>query len=146
MTPLHLAAWFDRRAITELLLATGAWIGAKDENGRTALHWAAAEGHTQVAASLVGQGADLEARDEAGKTPLHWAVWLNHPDVVELLLSRGGDPLVRDPFGRTTLEIARAQVTTEAGSTPLVHAERRQQIVTACAAIADLLVRRNSPA
>jgi ankyrin repeat protein len=170
-TALHVAAIGNDRAMAVLLLDAGADLNARDDTYQmTPIGWANEEGHEVMVRFLYDRGAEIDLHQAAayglldhvrdlvkrtrrevnanmgGWTPLQLATLWGHPDVVELLLSRGGDPLVRDPFGRTTLEIARAQVSTEAGSTPLVHAERRLQIVTACATIADHLMHRNSPA
>ena len=41
-------------------------VGAKDENGKTALHWAALTGHVDVAKVLIEKGADVDARDNDG--------------------------------------------------------------------------------
>jgi hypothetical protein len=73
---------------------------------------------------------------------LQLATLWGHIDVVKLLLTRGADPLVRDPFGRTALEVARAQVESNAKGTPLVREEHRREIVQACARIAELLEQR----
>jgi ankyrin repeat protein len=170
-TALHFAALDNDRAMAVLLLDAGADLNARDDTYQmTPIGWANEEGHEAMVRFLYDRGADIDLHQAAayglidhvrdlvkrtrrqvnavmgGWTPLQLATLWGHPDVVELLLSRGGDPLVRDPFGRTTIEIARAQVTTEGGSTPLVRQERRLEIVAACSAIADLLMRRNSPA
>ncbi len=132
----------------------------------TPIGWANEEGHEEMVRLLYDRGAEIDLHQAAayglvdhvrdlvkrsrrpvnavlgGWTPLQLATLWGHPDVVELLLSRGGDPLVRDPFGRTTFEIARAQASTAGASTPLVRQERRQEIVTACGRIADLLAQR----
>lgn len=170
-TPLHYAAIANDRAMVILLLGAGADVNARDDTYQmTPIGWANEEGHESMVRFLYDRGAEIDLHQAAayglvdhvrdlvkstrrqvnalmgGWTPLQLATLWGHPDVVELLLSRGGDPLVRDPFGRTTLEIARAQVSTEGASTPLVRQERRQEIVSACSAIADLLARRTSGA
>jgi uncharacterized protein len=170
-TALHHAAIGNNRALVTLLLGAGADLNARDDTYQmTPIGWANEEGHEAMVRFLYDRGAEIDLHQAAayglvdhvrdlvkqtrrqvnalmgGWTPLQLATLWGHPDVVELLLSRGGDPLVRDPFGRTTLEIAKAQVTTEGGSTPLVRPERRQAIVVACGAIADLLTRRRAPA
>lgn len=170
-TALHYAAIANDRATVILLLGAGADVNARDDTYQmTPIGWANEEGHEGMVRFLYDRGAEIDLHQAAayglvdhvrdlvkstrrqvnalmgGWTPLQLATLWGHPDVVELLLSRGGDPLVRDPFGRTTLEIARAQVSTEGASTPLVRQERRQEIVSACSAIADLLARRSSGA
>ena len=170
-TALHHAAIANDRAMVTLLLGAGADLNARDDTYQmTPIGWANEEGHEAMVRFLYDRGAEIDLHQAAayglvdhvrdlvkrtrrqvnavlgGWTPLQLATLLGHPDVVELLLSRGGDPLVRDPFGRTTLEIAKAQVTTEGGNTPLVRQERRHAIVVACGAIADLLIRRQAPA
>lgn len=168
-TALHFAAIGKDRAMAVLLLDAGADLNARDDTYQmTPIGWANEEGHEAMVRILYDRGAEIDLHQAAayglvdhvrdlvkgtrrqvnavmgGWTPLQLATLWGHPEVVELLLSRGGDPLVRDPFGRTTIEIARAQVTTEGGSTPLVRQERRQEIVAACSTIADLLTRRSS--
>ena len=61
-------------ATAEALLAAGAGIDARDNNGRTALHYAAAAGYTDVAKALVDRGADLSAKDVDGVTPAEAAM------------------------------------------------------------------------
>jgi hypothetical protein len=170
-TALHVAALGHDRAMVALLLDAGADVNARDDTYQmTPIGWANEEGHETMVRFLYDRGAEIDLHQAAayglvdhvrdlvkrtrrqvnavmgGWTPLQLATLWGHPDVVELLLSRGGDPLVRDPFGRTALEIARAQVTTEGGSTPLVRQERRQEIVAACSAIAERLMRRTASA
>jgi len=170
-TALHYAAIANDRAMVVLLLGAGAELNARDDTYQmTPIGWANEEGQDGMVRFLYDRGAEVDLHQAAayglldhvrdlvrhtrrpvnslmgGWTPLQLAALWGHPDVVELLLSRGGDPLVRDPFGRTTLEIARAQVRTEGASTPLVRQERRQQLVAACSAIADILLRRSPQA
>ena len=60
------------------LLALGADIDARDNNGGTPLHWAAVwNASPAVATLLLDHGASIEARDDAGWTPLHVVVERN---------------------------------------------------------------------
>jgi ankyrin repeat protein len=168
-TALHIAAIANDRAIVDLLIGAGGDLNARDDTFQmTPIGWANEEGHVDMVRYLFNRGAEVDLHQAAsyglvervremvkgsrrqinavvgGWTPLQLATLWGHLDVVEVLLSRGGDPLVRDPFGRTALEIARAQVATNAKSTPIIREERRQEIVEACARIAERLARRNS--
>jgi ankyrin repeat protein len=166
-TALHVAAIAGDRAMVDLLLSARADVNARDDTYQmTPIAWANEEGHREMVRHLYDRGAEVDLHQAAayglvehvkdlvrssrrqvnvvvgGWTPLQLATIWGHPEVVELLLSRGADPLVRDPYGRTTLEIARAQVATNAQSTPIVRQERRHEIVEACARIAQLLEQR----
>jgi uncharacterized protein len=59
----------DALATAERLLAAGADVNARDDNGRTALHAAASQGYTDVVKFLADQGADVGAKDGDGNTP-----------------------------------------------------------------------------
>jgi ankyrin repeat protein len=166
-TALHFAALSNDRVMVDLLLATGADLNARDDTYQmTPIGWANEEGHEELVRHFYSQGAEIDLHQAAaygitdliktevkrsrrqlnaavgGWTPLQLATLWGHPEVVELLLSRGADPLMRDPFGRTTLEIARAQVESNAAGTRLVHAERRARIVASCVRIGELLQER----
>lgn len=168
-TALHFAAIAGDRAMVDLLLTARADVNARDDTYQmTPIAWANEEGHRDMVRHLYDRGAEVDLHQAAayglvdhvkdlvrgtrrqvnavvgGWTPLQLATLWGHPEVVELLLTRGADPLVRDPYGRTTLEIARAQVTTNAQGTPIVREERRRDIVEACARIAQLIEQRGS--
>ena len=72
-------------ALVKALLAIGADLQARDENGRTALMLAAAEGHDETVMLLLLQGADLDAKDGGGRTALVIAEQKEHASVVEVL-------------------------------------------------------------
>jgi ankyrin repeat protein len=166
-TALHFAAIANDRATVDVLLAARADVNARDDTYQmTPIGWANEEGHRDMVRHLYDCGAEVDLHQAAayglldhvkdlvrssrrqvnavvgGWTPLQLATLWGHRDVVALLLTRGADPLVRDPFGRTTLEIARAQVESNAQGTSLVNEERRREIVQACTAIAELLEQR----
>jgi uncharacterized protein len=167
-TALHFAAIGNDRATVDVLLAARADVNARDDTYQmTPIGWANEEGHRDMVRHLYDCGAEVDLHQAAayglldhvkdlvrgsrrqvnavvgGWTPLQLATLWGHPEVVTLLLSRGADPLVRDPFGRTTIEIARAQVESNAQGTSLVREDRRREIVQACAVIAELLERRS---
>jgi ankyrin repeat protein len=166
-TALHFAAIANDRPMVDLLLAARADVNARDETYQmTPIGWANEEGHGDMVRHLYDCGAEVDLHRAAsyglvdhvkdmvrssrrqvnalvgGWTPLQLATLWGHIDVVKLLLTRGADPLVRDPFGRTALEVARAQVESNAKGTPLVREEHRREIVQACARIAELLEQR----
>lgn len=62
-TPLHIAAMFDQREATKLLLKHGAELSLADEKGNTALHMAAFLGNTEIVQQLLSAGANTELRN-----------------------------------------------------------------------------------
>ena len=105
-TPLHMAALNDRRDVTELLLAKGADVNARDKAQMTPLHLAAEHDHTEVAELLLANKAEVNAQQNDGETPLHLAVGDRLPDMVVLLLTKGANVNARDSFGNTPLHYA----------------------------------------
>jgi len=71
--------------VAELLLAKGANINAKSNDGFTPLYEAAYAGHEDVAELLLAKGADVNAKVNDGKTPLQVA----KPEVADLLRAHG---------------------------------------------------------
>jgi ankyrin repeat protein len=86
-TPLYLASRNGQREICSLLLKYGANVGAKIDNGETALHGAAFSGHEAVVRLLLEDyKADVEAKTNDGTTVLHWAASGGNEAVIRLLL------------------------------------------------------------
>ena len=102
-TPLHSAAGWGQKEITELLIDKGADVNAKDEEGYTPLRDAALRGHTEIAELLIANGADVEVKDNNGFTLLHIAT----REVAELLIAEGADVNAKaDAGGSTPLHLA----------------------------------------
>ena len=99
-TPLHWAATGGHKDVVMLLLANGAEVNARSDNGDTALH--NARDHEQVAELLLAHGAEVDAKNNEGKTPFHLA----GTKVAELLLAHGADINASDHNGRTRLHHA----------------------------------------
>src|SRR5690606_27288243 len=66
----------EREAIevVRLLLAAGAEVNYREENGQTAVFGAATQGWTDLVTLLVENGADLRVEDRFGNTPLDAAL------------------------------------------------------------------------
>jgi ankyrin repeat protein len=89
-TPLHKAS-IGRTEIAELLVAKGANVNARENNGITPLHIAAERGNREIVELLISRGADINARRKNGKTPLHQASENGYTQIAELLIAKGAD-------------------------------------------------------
>ena len=85
---MHLAADGGHEEIVELLIANGADVNAKDDDGYTPLHYALRL-RKEVAELLISKGADVNA-EENGITPLDFAIELSDPEAAKLLRKHGG--------------------------------------------------------
>ena len=90
-TPLHFAARDGYKEIVELLIAKGADVNAKDnDGGTTPLHHAASYGRNEVVELLIAKGADVNAKDNYGGTPLDRAISSNKKSTASFLRKHGG--------------------------------------------------------
>lgn len=109
MTPLHRAAMVGDLKAVRSLIAAGAPVNDRVEDGTsesasvlhgdTALHLAAAGGYTPVVGILLDAGADVDAVNGIGQTALHNAAWEGHTDTVALLLKRGAQADIQSQDG-----------------------------------------------
>jgi len=87
-TPIHLAAYYGKRKIMEILIACGRIDKTlKTHDSRQALHIAASKGHTAIVEQLIQHSSvDINCRDSYKATPLHHATSNGHWETVSLLL------------------------------------------------------------
>lgn len=91
------------------LLAGGANVDVRAQQGASALHWAAFNGNAELVRMLLKAGAKVDAVLDNGSTPLHLAAFEGHTDVVRLLLQHGADPAARTLDGITPVAWARRE-------------------------------------
>ena len=111
-TPLlHYAINHGSFRCFEVLIAAGADVAVKDDQGRTALHTVAASENDNSQQQkayvelLVAAGADVNAKDEAGQTPL--LLGLSTPSaVITALLAAGADYNLCNEQGLRPLDVA----------------------------------------
>jgi hypothetical protein len=96
--------------IAKILLAHGAWVDAKDDDGVTALYRAVEAGRTDLIRLLLEKGADpgVQMRQGMirGRTPLHDAAARGRTEIVELLLKFKAPADAVDSEGATPLLLA----------------------------------------
>jgi ankyrin repeat protein len=90
-TALHMACGSDSddAGMIELLVARGADVLKRVEDGRTALDLAVHYGNLECAKALIAGGADVTHSDSRGVTSLHVALEARNSAVVQLLLEHG---------------------------------------------------------
>ncbi|XP_055979030.1 ankyrin repeat domain-containing protein 35 [Sorex fumeus] len=105
-SPFHLAASKGLTECLMLLLANGADINSKNEDGSTALHLATISCQPQCVKVLLQHGANEDAVDAENRSPLHWAASSGCASSVLLLCDHEAFLDVLDNDGRTPLMIA----------------------------------------
>lgn len=88
------------------LMAKGADIHLKSEDGRQALNWAASHGHTYICKLLIDAGASLDDTDSIGETALLSAVKSYKTLSASYLLNEGANPHVMNTLGEVALMCA----------------------------------------
>ena len=84
-----------------LLVAAGANVNARDNEGNTPLHETFL---TDVEEELLKLGADVNARNSNGETPIFTTV---DDDAISLFIRHGADLTIRNNQGETVIEAAK---------------------------------------
>ena len=105
-TPLHVASRFNKSVAASVLIANGAKVNAKDEDGVTPLHDTALKDAAAVAKLLIAKGAEVNAKSKIGWTPLHSAVFKNAAEVAKVLIDNGAKVNAKSKNGWTPLHVA----------------------------------------
>jgi ankyrin repeat protein len=92
--------------IVRLLVASGAQVNLKDNDGNSALHSAATVAKVEVLRALLEAGAVVNARNGVGITALMCAAQHGRADIVKALLWAGADLHMKNEGGVTALKIA----------------------------------------
>jgi len=103
---LMLAASNGQVGVVDCLLAKGAAVNAKNQQGETALHRAASAGKLDVVKKLLSAGADVSAVGDHLRTALHLAASEGRHEVARTLLDGGAAVDARDVLGATPLHQA----------------------------------------
>lgn len=102
-TPLMIAAEASAVEVVRLMLARGADVNARDDQGRTAIMCC---DNATIYRLLMEKGARTNVRDREGRTLLMMAAASGKRSVVEYLLKCGVDVQSRDNAGRNALMYA----------------------------------------
>ena len=87
----------------KLLLAHGADVNFKDEDGYTPLGRASRNGRAEIVKLLLAHDADVNVKNYNGNTPLYWASYNGHSEIVKVLLAHGADVNAKNCNGNTAL-------------------------------------------
>jgi len=108
-TPLVMATYMAQREVTELLIAHGANLEARDGKGNTALMGVAFKGDLELVDLLIEASADLNKQNYEGATALTYAIDYGHFEIAKLLLAKGADTNTQDAKGKSPLQHAELQ-------------------------------------
>jgi thiosulfate/3-mercaptopyruvate sulfurtransferase len=105
-TPLMKACHIGDDRVARLLIAAGARINAKNDDGNNALWLACVGNHLDLIDTLVEAGIDIDNRNDNGATALMYAASSGKAGVVERLLAKGADVSPETLDGFTALDLA----------------------------------------
>jgi ankyrin repeat protein len=72
-----------------VLVASGADLKRKDDNGNNILMSAAQMCGPKIVTALIVAGADMKVTNGSGMTPLSMALLMRHPDSAEVMVAKG---------------------------------------------------------
>ena len=88
-----------------MLLAAGANVNIRNDDGTNALHFAAFFSYCEVVKILLKEGADVNAKNSCGLTALYLASCHGHHGCMDMLLEKGANVNITDEFGHSALHI-----------------------------------------
>jgi ankyrin repeat protein len=88
-TPLQGAAAMGKVDLARVLIARGANVNCRGEEGGSPLHETAGSGQMEFAKLLIEHGANINAKDDKGKTPLTTALEFKQTEMARFLRERG---------------------------------------------------------
>jgi len=95
-SPLHWATKTGNIQHIKSLLAAGADVDAKDDEGATTMHYAAASDDITIVELLAAKGADINAEDKDALTPFNVALRLFRSDVAAFLYDNSAHANITD--------------------------------------------------
>jgi ankyrin len=108
-TPLHVASYFGKLDIVQLLLDHGANVDALDKFGKTPLHYISKSKNKSkavgidVAQLLLKHGGNVNAETKNQRTPLHVASYFGKLEIAQVLIEHGANVNASEFFGETPL-------------------------------------------
>lgn len=84
-TPLVLATYLGKEAVTEMLIENGADINGQDASGNTALMGVSFKGNDRIVEMLIEKGATVDLQNKNGDSALDFAKQGKHTAIEELL-------------------------------------------------------------
>ncbi|MDD5424979.1 MAG: ankyrin repeat domain-containing protein [candidate division Zixibacteria bacterium] len=108
-TPLFYAVWFGRDDIFRLLIAHGARINMKNNDGDSPLFWAMNDNCIEEAKLLVEKGVRVNERNNYGITVLHNVACRGTVSIAQFLLEQGADINATADHGETPLTLAASE-------------------------------------
>lgn len=95
---------YSQSEIVNLLIAYGADVRQRDNDGKTALHMVAYTGDVNLAQVLIANGAELNLTENViGETPLNTAAAHDRYEMIKLLVEKGADVNIGDKGNQTPL-------------------------------------------
>ena len=113
------------------LLARGADVNARANNGWSALHMASYYGHAEALRELLVLRPAVNAQTNDGFTPLMETCFMGHLIAATILIALGADLALLNNAGRSALRFAESRVAQDAvppaaGAAPLTAAQREE--------------------
>ena len=118
---LHLAAWSGRLDVVKALLAHGAFVDERTENGETPLLLAAFHSKdVRLVQALIAAGANIYALDKSGNNAVMMSAWGHKESNFKLLVEAGVDPCAKNNSGETAIDQAKSNLNDDPGKQEII--------------------------